>query len=58
VFERQAQHKTKKTSIMKAVKTYIVTFKSGRIERVFAYSIADLKEMINFDATVKIQKID
>jgi len=33
---------------MKTVKTFIVQFKSGRIEKVFASSVNDLKEMINW----------
>jgi hypothetical protein len=34
---------------MKTVKTFIVEFKSGRIEKVFANSVNDLKEMITWD---------
>jgi len=34
---------------MKSVKTFIVEFKSGRIEKVFASSVNDLKEMITWD---------
>jgi hypothetical protein len=34
---------------MKTVKTFIVQFKSGRIEKVFASSVNDLKEMITWD---------
>jgi len=43
---------------MKKTNTYIVTFKSGRIEKLFAYSIKDLKKMITFQNTLKIEKID
>jgi hypothetical protein len=41
---------------MKTVKTFVVEFKSGRIEKVFASSLEDLKQMITFDM-VKTYKV-
>jgi hypothetical protein len=35
---------------MKTVKTFLITYKSGRVEKIFATSLEDLKEMVTWQS--------
>lgn len=42
---------------MSTVKTFIIEFKSGRRDRVFAKDIQDLKTMCNYELVVRIEEV-
>lgn len=42
---------------MKIGKTFVVEFKSGRIDKIFAWDLKDLETRCNFELVVKYKEI-
>jgi hypothetical protein len=43
---------------MKTVKTFLITYKSGRVEKIFANSLEDLKQMVTWQNVKEFTLID